>query len=107
MNAKILVKIVAAPVACKDGLKETWREVAAWAGDRLTAQYGDEISVRYFDLFDPDCPSIPANSQLPVVLVNDVVVSSGGKVSIPLIRKKIEELGFISTNLSFLGGRND
>lgn len=93
MNKMILVKVVGAPVACKDGLKETWRDVAEWAADRLKTQYGDRISVHYFDLFDPDCPVILTNGQLPVVLVNEIVVSSGGKISIPLIRKKIEELG--------------
>jgi hypothetical protein len=51
------------------------------------------VRVRYYDLFDPDCPTLPPNSQLPVVFVSDVLVSSGGKISIPLIRKKIEEFG--------------
>ncbi|MHB8086986.1 MAG: hypothetical protein ACYDH2_01940 [Anaerolineaceae bacterium] len=100
MSRLIFVKIIGTPVACKEGLKETWREVADWAADRLKAQYGDRISMQYFDLFDPECPPIPANSQLPVVLVNEIVVSSGGKISIPLIRKKIEELGFIPQNLT-------
>ena len=98
MNKKIFVKVIGSPVACKDGLKETWREVAGWAADRLQTQFVDQISVHYFDLFDPDCPPIPADSQLPVVLVNEIVVSSGGKISIPLIRKKIEELRFFPTN---------
>ena len=100
MNKIIRVKVVGAPIACKDGLKETWREVTTWTADRLKTQYGDQISVQYIDLFDPDCPPIPANSQLPVVLINEGVVSSGGKISIPLIRKKIEELGFIPQNLT-------
>lgn len=89
----IQVAIIGAPVACKEGLKETWREVANWATGQLFAKYGDGVRVHYYDLFDPDCPGIPVNSQLPVVFVNEIVVSSGGKISIPLIRKKIEELG--------------
>ena len=92
MIRPILVTIIGVPVACKEGLKETWREVANWATDRLHGQYGDWVRVNYFDLFAPDCPQLPANSQLPVVMVNDKVVSSGGKISIPLIRKKNEEL---------------
>lgn len=92
MNKNILVKVIGTPVACKDGLKETWRDVAGWASDRLKTQYGDRISVRYYDLFDLDCPPIPANSLLPVVMVNEIVVSSGGKISPRLIKERIEEL---------------
>ena len=93
MNEPILVKIIAAPVACKDGIKESWRDITKWAEGQLKIQYGKQVSVQYYDLFDPDCPSLPPDSRLPVVFVNDVLISNGGKISIPLIRKKIEELG--------------
>lgn len=93
MTKTILVKIIGAPVACKDGIQESWRDVAEWAAGQLRALYGDQVSVQYYDLFDPNCPTIPPDSQLPVVLVNGIVVSSGGKISIPLIRKKIGEMG--------------
>jgi hypothetical protein len=87
------VKIIGALVACKDGNKETWREVAKWAAGQLRSRFGEQVSVQYFDLFDPDCPKFPPESQLPVVFVDEMLISSGGKISIPLIRKKIEELG--------------
>ena len=93
MNNLILVKIVGAPVACKDGIKETWREVAEWAAGQLRSRYGETVRVQYDDLFDADCPTLPPDSQLPVVFVDDLLMSSGGKISIPLIRKKVEELG--------------
>lgn len=93
MNSLILVKIVGAPVACKDGIKETWREVAEWATGQLRSRYGEKVSVQYYDLFDADCPTLPPDSQLPVVFVDDLLMSSGGKISIPRIRKAIEELG--------------
>lgn len=92
MTRPILVKIIGAPVACKDGIKETWREVVEWAAGQLRSRYGETMRVQYYDLFDPDCPTLPPDSQLPVVFVDEVLVSSGGKISIPLIRKKIEEL---------------
>ena len=92
MNSPFVVKIIGAPIACKDGIKETWREVADWASVQLHSRYGEKVSVRYYDLFDPDCPTLLPDSQLPVVFVNEMMVSSGGKISIPLIRKKIEEL---------------
>lgn len=93
MNKLIQVKIIGAPVACKDGIKETWREVAEWAAGQLRSRFGETVNVQYYDLFDPDCPTIPPDCQLPVVFVEEILISSGGKISIPLIRKKIEELG--------------
>ena len=92
MQSMIVVKIIGAPVPCQDGVKDSWREVAEWAGRQLRLRYGETVHVKYFDLFDPDCPVLPPNSQLPVVLVNDVLVSNGGKISVPRIRKKIEGL---------------
>lgn len=86
------VEIIGAPTACKEGLKETWREVADWTAAKLKAYFGDGIRVHYYDLFDPNCPAIPPEGQLPVVLIDGMVISCGGKISIPLIRKKIEEL---------------
>ena len=92
MNKPIEVKIIGSPVACTEGVKELWRDVAAWAGGQLHLKFGSQISTRYFDLFDPECPTFPPESQLPVVFVNEKVISSGGKISIPLIRKEIESL---------------
>lgn len=86
------VKIVGAPIACKEGIKDTWRDVAEWASGQLKTRYPDQVKVLYFDLFDPDCPTIPPTSRLPIVFVNDSIVSIGEKISIPQIRKKIEEL---------------
>jgi disulfide oxidoreductase YuzD len=90
MSQSVLVQIIGAPIACKEGVKDSWREVASWAADQLKARFGESVEVRYFDLFDADCPSIPANAQLPLVMVEDEVVSSGGKVSVPALRRTIE-----------------
>jgi hypothetical protein len=35
---------------------------------------------------------MPAGAQLPLVLINNEVLSSGGKISVPAIRKKIESI---------------
>ncbi len=86
------VEIIGAPVVCKEGLKETWREVSDWTAARLKTYFGDQVRVHYYDLFDPTCPAIPLEGQLPVVFIDGKVISCGGKISIPLIRKKIEEL---------------
>ena len=89
---KISVQIVAAPIACKEGVKDTWRETASWAGGQLRQRFGEAVQVHYYDLFDPDCPALPEGVQLPLVLVNAEVLSSGGKISIPAIRRKIESI---------------
>jgi hypothetical protein len=92
MSKLFLVQIVGAPIACKDGVKDSWREVAAWAEGQLTGRFADQVQVKYYDLFDANCPSMPADAQLPFVLVNGEVMINGGKISIPAIRRKIEVL---------------
>jgi hypothetical protein len=89
----LTVHIVGAPVACAEGVKDTWRDVAQHAADQLRARFGDSVRVQYFDLFDPGCPALPAGAQLPLVLIEGEVLISGGKISIPAIRQRIEALG--------------
>jgi hypothetical protein len=89
----VVVHIIGAPVACAEGVKDTWRDVAKHAADQLIAHFGDSVQVQYFDLFDPDCPALPADAQLPLVLLNGEVFSSGGKISTPAIRKRLETCG--------------
>ena len=88
----IVVQIIGAPLACADGIKDTWREVAKHTSDQLMARFGDRVRVQYFDLFDADCPALPDGAQLPLVLLEGEVLSSGGKISTPAIRKRIEAL---------------
>ena len=92
MTAPVLVQIIGAPIACGDGVKDSWRGVAEWAAGQLKTRFGEEISVQYFDLFYPACPPIPDGTQLPLVLVDGKVLSSGGKISVPLIRKHVDSL---------------
>ena len=88
----IPVQIIGAPIACKDGVKDSWRETAKWAADQLKIYFDQAVEVHYFDLFDADCPPMPNGAQLPLVLVNHEVLSSGGKISIPLLRRKIKSI---------------
>lgn len=92
MTAPVLVQIIGAPIACSDGVKDAWRDLAGWAAGQLKARFGEDVRVQYYDLFDADCPSIPEDAQLPLVLVNGDVLSSGGKISLPLIRKQVDVL---------------
>ena len=93
MSAPVVVQIIGAPIACKEGVKDSWREVADWATGQLEARFGETVQVEYYDLFDANCPPIPTGAQLPLVLVNTELLSSGGKISVPAIRKRIETLG--------------
>ena len=88
-----LVQIIGAPIACAEGVKDTWRDVAKHAADQLIARFGDSVRVQYFDLFDPDCPTLSDGAQLPLVIIAGEVLSSGGKISVPAIRRRIEALG--------------
>lgn len=90
---KALVQIISTPVACADGVKDAWRDVAQWAAGQLRTRFGEAVQVEYYDLFDLACPPLPLGVQLPVVLVNGELLSSGGKISIPTIRGRLEELG--------------
>jgi hypothetical protein len=93
MNEPVVIQIIGAPVACAEGVKDTWREVAMWAAGQLQEHFGDAVRVDYYDLFDSTCPALPIGVQLPLVLVNGEVLSSGGKIAIPTIRRRVEVLG--------------
>jgi len=44
-------------------------------------------------MFDSNCPSLPPEAQLPLVPINGAVLSSGGKLSMPAIRRHLDALG--------------
>lgn len=92
MSKVVTVQIVGAPIACEGGVKDSWRDTAKWAQGQLKARFGKAVEVRYYDLFDADCPSLPEGAQLPLVLMEGEVVSSGRKISMPIIRRRVEEL---------------
>jgi hypothetical protein len=92
MNQPVFVQIVGAPIVCKDGMKDSWREVSAWAAGQLRARFGDEVQLKYYDLFDADCPPMPADAQLPLISVNGEVLTSGVKISVPVLRNRIEAI---------------
>ena len=95
MTKSVLVQIVGTPVACATEVQETWREVAGWVGRQLTDRFGPAVQVEYYDLFDPQVPALPEEAQLPLVLVSGEVLSSGGKISVPAIRRRLEALGLV------------
>ena len=70
-------------------MKDSWRDVSLCAAGQLKTYFGESVQVKYYDLFDANCHPVPLGSQLPLVLVDNEVVTSGGKISIPVLRNKI------------------
>ena len=87
------VVIVGAPIACAEGVRDTWREVAGQVAAQLERRFGGQVRVAYHDLFDPACPQLPPDAMLPVVLVDGELLTSGGKLSVPLVRRAVVARG--------------
>ena len=85
-------QIIGASVVCADGIKDIWSEIVAWVPSNLTIRYRNAVRVMYIDLIDPDCPSLPGKAQISLILLNDEVISMGGKFSIPVITARLEEI---------------
>jgi hypothetical protein len=86
----IKVQIIGAQIACGEGLKDTWREVAAFTRSQHSVRFQNKVEVEYFDLFAEKCPSFPADAQIPIVLINGELFSSGGKIDIPRMTKYLD-----------------
>jgi len=95
MNEPILVQIIGAPAAvCGGELQDVWRDAAIWISDQFRRRFGEQaVVVQYYDVLDPACPSLPPGAQLPLVLVAGEVLTSGGKLDGPAIRRRVEALG--------------
>lgn len=99
MNEPVRIQIIGAPVACAEGIKETWRDLGLYLAGRLREQYGAAIEVAYYDLFDPACPPLPPNARLPLVIVDGDLLTNGDKLSMPAIRRRLEISGVLSVDL--------
>ncbi len=93
MTAPAHIAIIGAPLACAEGVKETWRELGIYFAGQLRERYGTAVETAYYDLFEPACPPLPPEAQLPVVLVEGNVLINGGKLSLPLICDYLKSLG--------------
>lgn len=92
MSRQVLVQIIGSQIACSEGLKDSWRELADYTRRQLELRFNSGCRVEYFDLFDPGCPQMPADAQLPFVLIDGKMFSSGGKLNIPAIGRRVAEL---------------
>lgn len=96
---KAVIQITGSLIACSQGVRDDWRDLSEWLRSKMAALYGDQVTVKYYDIFDPDCSGLPPDAILPVVWVNEEVLSMGEKISMTLIRKKIESLGITAKTL--------
>ncbi|NMC12473.1 MAG: hypothetical protein GYA34_06260 [Chloroflexi bacterium] len=90
---KARIEIIGSLIACSEGVRDDWREISKWLGEKLRAQYGDLVEVAYYDLFDDPKPALPENAKLPIVMVNRKILSQGGKISIPAIKAELMNCG--------------
>jgi disulfide oxidoreductase YuzD len=97
----VIVRVFGVPTANNCGPQDGWRETTEWIGHSLKAHFGEQIRVEYYDLFAeapdafPDVLELVARgeAQPPLVFVGDELLSSGGRVSGPAIRRRLEASG--------------
>jgi disulfide oxidoreductase YuzD len=110
-NSTISVRVFGVPTTsgCDCGTNSsTWREATEWVARSLKQGFGDKVRVEYFDLFLDAVDVFPQVMDLiargeatpPLVFIGDdqghlgELFSSGGKISGPAIRKRLEALEF-------------
>ncbi len=96
MSCRLL--IVGVPAAATCAPEKTWRAAADLVRGRLRARFGVDVVVEYAELFTPDMAAHPAAEALvadgsavpPVVLLDGVLVSSGGKLNVSAIERAVQ-----------------
>jgi disulfide oxidoreductase YuzD len=94
----VTVTVLAASTAPCSG-KMTWNMATAFLRERLGQRFGSQVRVHYIELFSPESFVFSAvlegiqqeRYQLPVVLVQEDVVSSGAKLNEGLIARYVRE----------------
>jgi hypothetical protein len=87
----VKIQIIGTQVACHQEIKDTWRELAAYVKSQLFVRFKDKVEVEYFELFDKKCPSFPSDAQIPIILIDGELFSSGGKIAIPRLRAFLDK----------------
>ncbi len=97
----IIVRVFGVRTANSCGTDEGWRDATAWIARSLQAHFGEQVRVEYHDLFSPEVDAFPnvmdavarGQAQPPLVFVGEQLLSSGGRISGPAIRRRLEALG--------------
>ena len=94
---KTVIKIFAMPMEACDPRK-TWQAAFEYLSQRLHKRYGDRIEMEFIEIFSPesfqyaDIMKMVAEGKPspPYVMVDDRLISSGGKLSEPAIRQVLD-----------------
>ncbi len=100
----ITVRVFGVPTASSCGPQDGWRDATEWTARALKKQLGEQVRVEYYDLFSAALDAFPqalelvvqGRAQPPLVYVGDELLSSGGKISSPAIRRRLEALGLVA-----------
>ncbi len=92
----VAVRVFVAPDAsCGHGV--TWSAASAIVRDHLQRRFGTAIAAEQIEIFSPRSCEFPetmaaieAGARLPLVTVDDRIVSEGGKLSERIIREAVE-----------------
>ncbi len=103
----ITVRVFGVPTANSCGPQNAWRDAAEWTAHALKKQFGEQVRVEYYDLFSAALDAFPqvlelvaqGQAQPPLVFVGDELLSSGGKISSPAIRRRLEALGLVTVKV--------
>jgi len=99
MPDPLVVRIFGVPMACSKGVVDAWRNIANQARGQLAARFGDRVTVEYYDLMSPEMDRFPEvldkvaeGAEVPLVFIGKELFSSGGKVSVPAIARRVGAL---------------
>ena len=84
MSTIAKVQIIGAPIACQEGYQDAWRDAAEWAAGQLAARFGESVHVKYFDLFDADCPTFPPRLNCRLSWLTTSIYQLEGRYQFPL-----------------------
>lgn len=103
MSDKVIVTVRVFGVRTANNCRpqDGWRDATEWVARSLKTRFGDQVRVDYFDLFFDGLEAFPKaidavaqGAQPPLVFIGDELFSSGGKISGPEIRKRLEMVEF-------------
>jgi hypothetical protein len=97
----VVVRVFGVPAAPGCPADQTWEAVTWWLAAQLAGRFGAQVQTEYVNLFGSGMTRFPEVTALvtggaaspPIVTVDGTVVSAGGKVSVPAVRKTLEALG--------------
>jgi hypothetical protein len=100
----LIVRVFAAPAA-ENACENTWENATRTMAEKIRHRYGEKVRFAFVPLFSGEFFSHPAVMQAlqdgsaspPIIMIENEIVQSGGKLSERLIRQEIEGRGLTET----------